>query len=247
MKNSNEITIKHLRELSERAYTRNYHTFSEFLNLEEISALSIQELQSRFTLFGGYEHAERCIAGFGDAIDNNEFPISCIEAQPAQQKFADKLTHRDFLGMLMNLGINRNTLGDIIIRDNIGYIFCLDSISDYIIQNAHRVRHTTIKCEKIESIPDFMTKEPESEEFIVSSLRADIIICAVYNLSRNKTSQLFNQEKVFINSKAAYKESLILKENDRVTVRGYGKFIYAGTLRGTKKGKNIVEIKIYKQ
>lgn len=241
-----EILIKHLKELSDRAYSKNYTAFSEFLALDEISELKNQKTSSSYTLFGGYENAERCVAGFGDQVYDFEFPIVCIKAQPVQQKFADKLTHRDFLGMLMNLGINRNTIGDIIINDNIGYIFCLETISDYIIESANRVRHTTIKCEKVDTIPDFITKEPDSEEFLVTSLRADSIVCAVYNLSRNKATQLFNQEKVFINSKTAYKESLMLKEEDRVTVRGFGKFIFCGRLRNTKKGKTVVEVKVYK-
>jgi RNA-binding protein YlmH len=65
-------------------------------------------------------------------------------------------------------------------------------------------------------------------------------------MSRNQATQLFNQEKVFINSKVAYKESLMLKENDIVSVRGYGKFIFSQPLRATKKGRTVAEVKIYK-
>jgi RNA-binding protein YlmH len=244
--NEDELLKKRLNELSHRAFERGYNTFSEFLNLNEISILKSSKQISNYILYGGYSNAERCVVGFGDNIEDWEFPIECVKIEPSIQKFADKLNHRDFLGSLMNLGINRNTLGDIIIIDNIGYLFCLKSISEYITDNLNRIRHTTVKCEIINEIPSVINEEPEPIEIIVTSHRADAIISSVFKLSRNQATQLFNQEKVFINSKVAYKESLMLKENDVVSVRGYGKFIFSQPLRETKKGRNVVEIKLYK-
>lgn len=238
--------MRRLLELSRRAFERDYTTFSEFLNLDEISDMSKLRLNSNYRLFGGYSNAERCIAGFGNGIQDYEFPIVCIKISPAQQKFADKLTHRDFLGSLMNLGINRNVLGDIKIHDNIGYLFCLESISDYILSSISRIKHTTVKCELVDEIPDFINELPEAEEIITSSLRVDAVICAIYRLSRNQASQLFSQEKIFINSRAAHKESIILKEKDIVSVRGFGKFIFEEPLRETKKGRCIASVRIYK-
>ncbi|MFR5876527.1 MAG: YlmH/Sll1252 family protein [Eubacterium sp.] len=241
-----ELLKKRLYELSHRAYERGYKTFSEFLNLNEISTLKSLKLESNNLLFGGYLNAERCVSGFGDNLNECDFPIVCIKIEPLNQKFADRLTHRDFLGSLMNLGINRNNLGDIIISDNIGYLFCLNSMSDYIIKNLCRIRHTTVTCSIIDYIPDFITKEPEGEEIIISSQRADVIVSAVFKMSRNQVTQLFNQEKVFINSKVAYKESLMLNEDDIISVRGYGKFIFSKALRETKKGRTVAEVKIYR-
>lgn len=244
--NENDILMKRLNELSNRAYERGYTTFSEFLNLDEISNLTKIKLISRYRLYGGYNNAERCIVGFGDEIEDYDFPIVCIKISPAQQKFADKLTHRDFLGSLMNLGINRNVLGDIKINENIGFLFCLESISNYIVDNVSRIKHTTVKCEIIYEIPDFINELPEIEEIITSSLRVDAIVCAIYKLSRNQASQLFSQEKIFINSKVANKESILLKEKDIVSVRGFGKFIFEEPLRETKKGRCIASVRIYR-
>lgn len=245
--NDEQTLIKRLKELSNRANNRFYTTYSDFLSLDEISLALIQDYNSSYAMFGGYESAERKIIAFGESIDNNTFPIVCIKIEPVQQKFADKLNHRDFLGALMNLGINRNTLGDIVIKDNIGYLFCLDTIGDYIVESLNRIKHTTVKCTVINEIPEFFNILPDEEEIIVSSLRVDVIISAIFKLSRNQATQLINQEKVFINSRIAYKESLILKDNDRISVRGYGKFILSDSkIRETKKGKNIVGVRIYR-
>lgn len=243
--NNLDVLMKRLSELSYRAYDRGYATFSEFLNIDEISEMQKQSLSSKPILFGGYSNAERCVVGFGE-IESSYFPIVCVKIEPTQQKFADKLTHRDFLGSLMNLGINRNVLGDIKIKDNIGYLFCLESISEYIVDNVNRIKHTTVKCEVIKELPDFINELPEEQEINVSSLRADAVVASIYKLSRNQATQLFNQEKVFINSKVAYKESLMLKDGDIVSVRGFGKFIFEGAIRKTKKDRNIVSVRIYK-
>ena len=111
-----------MNELSLRAYEKGYNTYSDFLNLNEISELKKSDAFSNCELYGGYDNADRCVAGFGYEHDKSNYPIKCIKIAPVRQKFADELNHRDFLGSLMNLGINRSTLGDIVISDNTAYL-----------------------------------------------------------------------------------------------------------------------------
>lgn len=242
--NENELTKKRLTELSHRAFERGYTTFSDFLNLEEISLLESLHTESKYNLYGGYDNADRCVASFGEC-EEYQYPISCIKIEPANQKFADELSHRDFLGALMNLGINRSTLGDIIVTNNTGYLFCLNSIKEYILQNLDRIKHTTVRCTESVLPAEIAEKKPEPIELTVSSQRVDITVAAVFKLSRNAVTQLVNQEKVFINSKIAYKESLTLKSGDIVSVRGKGKFIFDGEIRHTKKNKSVIGIRLY--
>ena len=244
--NENELLKKRLGELSHRAFLKGFNTFSEFLNMDEISTAVGLQYPCPYLLFGGYENAERCVIGFGENINNSAFPICCIKIEPLQQKFADSLSHRDFLGSLMNLGINRNTLGDIIIKDNCGYLLCLESISGYIIENLTRIKHTSVKCKIVSPDSSMISKEPETKEINVSSLRADAVISAVYKLSRNETSSLFSKEEVFINSRAVTKSSALLKENDIVSVRHKGRFVFVGQLRTTKKDRLVIEIKLFR-
>ncbi len=243
--NENELTKKRLTELSHRAFERGYTTFSDFLNLEEISMLKSLHTESKYNLYGGYDNADRCVASFGEC-EEYQYPIFCIKIEPANQKFADELSHRDFLGALMNLGINRSTLGDIIVTNNTGYLFCLNNIKEYILQNLDRIKHTTVRCTESVLPAEIAEKKPELIELTVSSQRVDITVAAVFKLSRNAVTQLVNQEKVFINSKIAYKESLTLKSGDIVSVRGKGKFIFDGEIRHTKKNKSVIGIRLYK-
>ena len=187
---------KRFEELSSRAANRYYTTFSDFLNMEEQSELLALRLNSPFRLYGGYDGAERCIAAFGDECNECQFPISFIKIEPSSKKFADKLTHRDFLGSLMGLGIKRETLGDIIIKDNTGYLMCLDSVADYIIGSLDKVKHTSVKCSAVPELPQGVQSEPEEQQEIVASLRIDVVAAAVYNLSRSAVKELFNQRKI---------------------------------------------------
>ena len=234
---------KRFNELYNRAYEKSYNVFSDFLNMEEQSILSNSYIPC--TAYGGHPMAERVIAGFGENIENSDFPLSYLLIEPVKQKFSDTLTHRDFLGALMNLGIKREMLGDIIVADNCGYLICLTQIASYIADNLTRIKHTSIKITQIDNLPDNIIREPEPTELVVSSLRLDVLISAVYKLSRSEASKLFAAGKVFVNSKIMENTSYQTKENDIISVRGFGRFVFIAQLRKTKKDRFVAEIKKY--
>lgn len=240
----NNLTEKRFNELYNRAYLNSYAVFTEFLNLEDQSIL--KDMYLPCTLYGGYDNSERVVAGFGENIKNEDFPVTCVEIKPVQQKFADGLSHRDFLGALMNLGIKRELMGDIIVYENCGYVFCLDKIADYISENLSRVKHTTVKGEKIENPPVNAVKPPKAEEVIIASQRLDVAVCGVYKLSRNECSKLFETGKIFVNSRLTENRSCQLKEGDMVSVRGYGRFQFVSVIRKTKKDRLVAELVIYR-
>ncbi len=235
---------KRFNELYNRAFEKNYKVFTDFLNLDEQSILEGEYLPC--IKFGGYENAERVVAGFGDEIDYSDFPIRIICISPSAPKFADKLSHRDFLGALMNLGIKRELLGDIVISENKAYLFCLESIAKYICESLSRVRHTTVKCSLIDCLPDTAVNQPEEIEINVSSLRADNLIAGVFHLSRKSCSELFSSDRVFVNSRLCQNPSQKTQDGDIISVRGFGRFQVCSPLRTTKKQRTIVAVKIYK-
>ena len=239
---------KRFQELADRSRERGYAVYSDFLGLAEISELSTIRFSVPSTLWGGYENAERCVVCFGDREyfnDNSDYPVNCILIKPVNQKFADNLTHRDFLGSLMGLGIRREMLGDIIISENCGYLFCLDTITDYIIQNLTQVRHTTVECCVTREIPEDALPQPENNEIIVSSERLDVIVSAIYKMSRSQVLPLFHTEKVFVNGVVKFSPSTIVNNGDKISVRGFGRFIYKGVLRHTKKDRLVISVDVF--
>lgn len=240
---------KRFEDLASRSNERGYAVYSDFLGISEISELFACRFPVPVSLWGGYEGAERNLACFGDCeyfTDNTDYPIKCILISPVNQKFADELSHRDFLGSLMGLGIRREVLGDIIISENCGYLFCLDTIADYIIENLTQVKHTTVECKITDEIPKNVLPQPENIELIVSSERLDVIVAAVYNLSRSKVLPYFEHERVFLNGKTECRPSMVADIGDKISVRGFGRFIYKGVLRHTKKDRLVISIDIYK-
>ncbi len=241
-----EFTEKRFEELAKRADERCYTTYTEFLNMEEQSELLSLRLEVPFKLYGGYDGAERRIAAFGYDCESAPFPITYIKIEPSAKKFADKLTHRDFLGSLMGLGLKREVLGDILIHDSTGYLMCLDSVAEYIAGNLDKVRHTSVKCTVVNELPGDVQSEPEEQQKIVASLRIDVLAAAVYNLSRSAVKELFTQRKVFVNSRLCENFSLVPKEGDIISVRGKGRFKLGEVLGKTKKNRVIVLFYVYK-
>lgn len=241
-----DFTKKRFEELAERADQRCYTTYSDFLNMEEQSVLLSMRLAAPFKLFGGYDGAERCIAAFGSECDFAAPPLAFIKIEPVSRRFADKLTHRDFLGSLMGLGLKRETLGDIIIKDNIGYLVCLESVAEYIEKNLDKVRRTSVKCAAVSALPQDAQSEPEERQEIVASLRIDVLAAAVYKLSRSAVKELFTQRRVFVNSRLCENFSLVPKEGDIISVRGRGRFRLGEILGNTKKSRLVVRLYVFK-
>ena len=246
----NKMTEKQKRfgELADRSNEKGHAVYSDFLGLAEISEFSSMRFSVPTTLWGGYEDAERCVVCFGDRehfSDNSDYPMDCVCIKPVNQKFADSLTHRDFLGSLMGLGIRREVLGDIIISENCGYLFCMDTITEYIVENLKQVRHTTVECCVTDKIPENALPQPVNNEIIESSERLDVIVASIYKMSRSQVLPLFHTEKVFVNGAVKTSLSTTVNVGDKISVRGFGRFIYNGVLRHTKKDRLVISVDVF--
>lgn len=248
---ADELLKKRITELAEKAYQNNIYTFSSFLGMSELSDFYAMQRELSFvpqTVFGGYEGAERCMVRFGseELFGYPEaFPVVCLKIRPLMQKFADDLGHRDFLGALMNLGIERSTLGDIILKDNVGYLFCMETIAPFITENLTKVKHTSVLCEETKEIPPFGKEDLSEIKIQISSERIDSVVAKVYHFSRSESVEYFRQKKIFVNGRLCENNSYFLKPADAVTVRGHGKFIFEGAMGLSKKGKLNATVSVY--
>lgn len=251
MNTEEALLKKRLTELANKAYTNSQYLFTSFLSLSELDIYYQIERELSYvpvTLFGGTQDCERVMIRFGsEELCGYEepFPITCIEIAPMIERFGEMLSHRDYLGALMNLGIERSTLGDIMILEKTAFLFCTEKMAPYILDNLEQVRHTHVKCKIAEHVPESTITRLERKNCLVSSARADSVIAKLYNMSRSQGVELFRAKKVFINGRLNENNSGMLKQGDRVSVRGYGKFIYQGTAYETKKGKLSVEVEMY--
>lgn len=234
-----------------RVYERGRYAFSDFFGLSELSD-ALNDIKSfgsiPFEVWGGAENAERVVMRIGDPESlgyDEAYPISFIRISPKSQKFADDLSHRDFLGALVNLGIDRSVLGDIYISENVGYVICLSRMSKFIAENLTRIKHTSVLCEEVDELPQVSISDPKDIFLRASSLRLDLVISKVYNLSRNISAHLFECRKVFVNGRLCESASYELKIGDVVSVRGYGRFELSNVGEANKKGKPGLNLKVW--
>ncbi len=197
-----------------------------------------------FELFGGYEGAERlmlCVSEF--PADKDDYPIREI-----YYKFRKgyKLSHRDFLGALMNLGIERDCIGDILVEDGQALVFAREEIADYITSGISKIGRVGVEnCDGSDMSFSYQ-KNLKELKLIISSMRLDVVVAALTGLSRGKTAQLILSGKVFLNYSEASNSSCTIKENDILTIRGNGKYIIKGQNGVTKKGRLMLNVEHYK-
>ena len=237
------IFQKRLIDLSRTAYQRGIVMFSDFLNLNELNILHTlpkEELYSGYETFGGYAAAERQMVAFlPDALCYEFFyPFSILRIRPLNPKFSEELTHRDYLGAILNLGIERCKIGDILVEDREAVVFVSENMADFLAENLTRIRHTSVMAQ-IEEQQEFQY-EPSFEEIrgTVASVRLDSLLALAL-------SGLIEGKKVFVNGRLIVSNGYRLKEGDIISVRGMGKFRYEGVLSETRKGRSYVEVRKY--
>ncbi|MBO5371786.1 MAG: hypothetical protein J6A75_03595 [Lachnospiraceae bacterium] len=250
MENQEDVLLKkRFIDLSRMANRRDIVTFSNFLNLNELNLFyqTAANMETVYQLSGGYEFAERqMIAFIPDALYYEwEFPISCLLFRPSYPKFAEELTHRDVLGALMNLGIERSRIGDIKLDGQNYYIFCEDGIADYLLDSLTQVKHTMVTGEKIDASLQKIEQKFETMQGIIASNRLDNIVSFVIGKSRSQSVVYIQSQKVFVNERLITSNAYDCKESDVISIRGFGKYIYAGSSGETRKGRMKVTIKKY--
>ena len=241
---------KRLIELSKIAYQRGIVTYSDFLNLNELNILHTtpkQEFYSCYETFGGYEFSERQMVAFlPDALcyDKN-YPMTALKIEALQKKFSEQLSHRDYLGSILNLGIERSKLGDILVEEDYAILFVQNSLKDFMLEELTRIRHTSVMVTEVDA--DDFSYQPKTKEIqgTVSSLRLDSLLSLAFASSRSKLVAYIEGGKVFVNGKLITSNGYQIKEEDIVSVRGLGRFQFKETMSQTKKGRYYVTIHLY--
>ncbi|MBQ6364087.1 MAG: RNA-binding protein [Lachnospiraceae bacterium] len=274
-----------VRELAQRTWQNDFLTHTAFLTLAEqarirgiagygAAALPVtgdgQCLTGAlagvpFVLYGGFEEAERRVLCFLPSyLEAEDFAmsagetVSCIEVRPLNVRFADKLTHRDFLGALMNLGLERDQIGDIVVRrggegeeqaksggTDCAYIFAISDAAEVICSELTRVKHTSVMGKVVPAGECVVRPAFEIREGSVASERLDAVLAFVFRLSRQAAQDKVAAEEVFVDGVTASSAGMSLKTGSRVSLRGCGKFVYEGELHETRKGRCFVRVKLF--
>ena len=173
------------------------------------------------------------------------YPVRAVHVSPVNKRFAEELSHRDYLGSLMNLGIDRCKLGDILVWEEGAVIFAKEEICGYIADNLTRIRHTSVNTSVQETEDITYTPRYEKLRGTVPSVRLDTVLSVCYPMSRSRLVPLIESGKVFVNGKLITSNGYHLKDGDIISVRGTGRVVYDGILSETKKGRYLISVRKY--
>lgn len=247
-----EETKKSVKKIKDKAVyvSKNFvPAITDFINpfVARTSLPIINEYGLNFELFPSYEHSERKILillpQFCDKINYSEYITGLRIKNKSKFKI---LEHKDYLGSLMSLGIDRSKTGDIYVYDDYADIIVQNDISDYIIYNLDKIAKNKIEVEKI-SIEEINFKEQEHVIINItsSSMRLDNIIKHITNKSRDTASSIIKSKDVKINYQITDKVTTEVEIDDLVSIRKHGRYKISKHLGITKSGKNKIEIKHY--
>ena len=240
-----------IRQCNIRGQIQHTHFFAEEEQAKIQQYVNTQKLQN-YIWYGGYENAERkMLIVYPEKLEeiakkepNLENQIKVIHIVLPNENYG-KFEHRNYLGAIMKLGVEREKVGDILVEKEGAYIFIEETIEKFLINQLPNL--TRFAKAKIENIPlkevEIPEKQIQEKTIIVSSMRIDNIVAELAKCSRKIASQYIQQERVFINHEIVKKDSKEVKEKDKITIRGKGRCVIEEKIRNTKKDKIVLKIK----
>jgi len=234
----------------EQSQTRNMPTHTAFLSPAEQAAasdlLAAAGVRSGFAFDGGTADTERKMLFFLPEWQEEADTQEAVAALLCRFHESYTLTHRDFLGSLMAMGITREKLGDIFVDGHTAALFVADEIAQYLLDQWSSVGRAAIRVER--AALDAVTPPKKNVKELrdtVSSLRLDAVVAAALSMSRANAAELIAAGKVQKNYREAPKGDASVAEGDVISARGFGKFELAEVGKLTKKGRTAILIRRY--
>lgn len=210
-----------------------------------------------WSLEGGYGDAERRICvlcpkdpwddgadAAGDMSEGGPSGPICV-LRISIPKGSPKLTHRDYMGSLLGLGIERHVTGDILVREDGADAVVLSDMAEYIAQNLTSVGRASVSCEVLDitrlTVGQQLTKEIRDT---VASLRLDSVCASAFRTARGKAQDAIKAGLVSVNGRQCLKPDTELSEGDRISCRGKGRAVIAEVGGRTRKDRITITLKV---
>lgn len=257
-----KFALGRLEDLARECEERNYLTCSVFFGYSEQSAL-LEELRKRnwqkdirgvpYILYGGEKESQRrCFVFLPSYRSEEDFYRSeasspevliCLRLYPKAEKFASPMAHRDYLGALLSLGIERNRIGDILCGEKEACVYVSSKLADYLQKNLTSVGRNAIKVAKLPPFSCPYAPSFEQKRISVASLRLDALLAGVFRISREEAKRQIEAGNVFLTSTPSKPDSLP-KEGDHISLKGKGMFVFRGEVGASKKGKRVALVEL---
>lgn len=218
--------------------------------LDEAQAAFCQDYLARrrdasCLFWGGHEEAERVMLGFFPDYQEpspESFPIVPLALRYRPE---DKLTHRDFLGSFMALGVERPVVGDILVGEGLCVAFLREEMGEYFLRNVRKIGRVGVKA-ALSFEGDLPGERAFSQrDGVVASPRLDCLAAFACRTSREKAAGLIAAGLVSVNHRECLSVSQRVEEGDLLSVRGQGRFLIEQLGPLTSKGRLVVKCRKY--
>lgn len=241
MTNDSELIslAAHLKDLEENSQTWHKSLSSAYLNEDEQAAMMKLFPPSKLIRYdGGYPEARKKKVIFLTEEGDDFSDIVCLQGK-IDQRFR-KIGHRDILGALMHLQIDRSSFGDFWIDGQMLYLYTSEVMASFLIDNLTRVNQLSIHLEETKDRPIqvFHTKKISC---VVASERMDALVAGLAHCSRNEAKEMIRQGKVQLNHMSLEEPDQLCDNNGTISIRGLGRFTYLGSHHTTKSGRIAAE------
>ncbi|SFP94050.1 RNA-binding protein YlmH, contains S4-like domain [Lachnospiraceae bacterium XBB1006] len=236
-----KLFVKRLEEFDRKAQSNYYVCFTDFLNANEYSLFL--ECKRNFycetQVYSGIEMLERQMVAFiPDAlVFENQYPIRVLQISPKNPRFSGEMTHRDVLGTLMGLSLERKLIGDILGNENGFYVLVKDTIAPIVMDEIHRIRHTEVVVSEVELDAKAVKRSFVKKNGTVASMRLDCIVSEIAHISRSQALHMVSNGLVFVNARQTFHNATTCKEGDVLSLRKIGKFRICEMGQLSRKGK----------
>lgn len=228
---------------------RCYPTYTRFFDLHEaeLARRLLEAVGERGIFWGGYDGAERTVLAFlPDWMEEipqegEDCPLAGIRCLRHK---SDVLTHQDYLGSLMGLGVRRDGIGDILVGDHGADVVVTRELAPYLLMHYGRAGRKRLEVSEI-SLAALMVPE-EKVSYIrdtVASMRLDAVTAAMFRLPRAKAADAVRAGRVFLNQMECLRPDREVTVHDRITLRGMGRGEVDGILGESKKGRIMISLK----
>ena len=236
--NDSYDVLARLSDLERQSQRRYMHTESAFLNEEEQAEARRKFPESSWIRYdGGSPGAEKKKVIFLQSEEDDFSDIVCIRAR-TDQRFRT-IGHRDVLGSIMALQVDRHSFGDFWLEEGFIYLYTSSAMAAFFCDHLIRISSLSVSFEVIEEHP-VRKKVTREFEGIVSSERIDSLVAELAHVSRTEAQRMIRHEKVMINHRALVDPSELCDNDSTISIRGTGRFKYLGVVRHTKKDRIVV-------
>ncbi len=199
-----------------------------------------------YSLDGMIASAERKIISIYPDYEENHSRdfLSCLKIKGNFQ--FRKVTHRDYLGSILGMGIKRECIGDIFPCEDGAYVVCLSSVTEYLLFHLEKIANVSVKLSEVGEEEIVISKPHLREQnFVVSSLRLDAIVAGMFRLSRSEAQKVISGELVSVDYETITNSSKILSPPTIISARGFGKGRFEEVLYQTKKERWRIKTLLY--